>query len=206
MNEITDQLWISDINSVMESDTSRFDHVVTVCQDSVEDNIGCEYDHFNIADGPLSQDHYGGDLSHSSFEDAAETLHEALENDKTVLVHCHAGQSRSAAVAAAALGRRQDCRFSEALAQIEDVRPIINPPRPTANTRSGTSTVITSSAPIAQTGFLHFETVIKIARKAVPRSTTTNSELITGYCAFENPVVCIPLREFRISRVRIMDF
>ncbi len=127
MNEITDQLWISDISSVRESDTSRFDHVITVCQDSVEDNIACEYDQFNIADGPLSQDYYGGDLSYSSFENAAETLHEALENDKTVLIHCHAGQSRSVAVAAAALARQQGCRFSEALAQIEDARPIANP-------------------------------------------------------------------------------
>lgn len=126
MNEIIDQLWITDISGAREQDTSRFDRVITVCQDEVSDNIGCEYEHFNMADGPHNTG-YGGEFSYSLFTDAADAVNEALVNGETVMVHCHVGQNRSVAVSAAALTRFEDLSHTEALDLIQEHRPIANP-------------------------------------------------------------------------------
>jgi len=126
MDEITSQLWVTDISGVREQDTSRFDRVITVCQDEVSDNVGCEYEHFDMADGPHNTG-YGGEFSYDLFANAADAVHEALEDGETVLVHCHVGQNRSISVSAAALARFSELSHLEALARIEDERPIANP-------------------------------------------------------------------------------
>jgi len=126
MNEITTQLWITDISGVREQDTSRFDRVITVCQDEVSDNVGCEYEHFNMADGPHNTG-YGGEFSYDLFADAADAVYDALAGGETVLVHCHVGQNRSVAVSAAALVRFNSLSHIEALTLIQESRPIANP-------------------------------------------------------------------------------
>lgn len=100
-SQITDLLWVGDIQDVREGPTDQFDRIVTVCQDEVRDNVGCEYNWFNMSDGPHNA--YGGDSSYETFAEAAETVLDAMRAGETVLVHCHAGQSRSVSVAAAAL-------------------------------------------------------------------------------------------------------
>ena len=125
MNEILNGIWISGIQPVREASTHRFDTVITTCQESVADNIGCNYGWFNMADGPDNT--YGGDASYSTFEDAADMLYTAVINDDTVLIHCHKGQSRSVSVAAAVLGRVEEVRFDTALDFITMFRPQANP-------------------------------------------------------------------------------
>lgn len=127
MNEIINQLWITNISGVRERDTSEFDRVITTCQDEVSDNVGCEYDYFDMADGPHSKDFYGGDDSYGIFEEAADTAHQALVDGETILVHCHAGQNRSVSVSAAALARYKDLSYTEALNLIKEHRPIADP-------------------------------------------------------------------------------
>lgn len=126
MDEITSQLWITDLTGVREQDTSRFDRVITVCEDNVSDNVGCEYEHYSMADGPHCTG-YGGGFSFELFAEAANAVHEALSEGETVLVHCHVGQNRSVSVSAAALARLEDYSYSKALGIIQEQRPIANP-------------------------------------------------------------------------------
>lgn len=125
MNEITDNLWIADIQGAREKSTARFDLVVTVCQDSVADNIGCEYEHYELADDLPSEERWGGECSYELFSEAAETVVGALEEDKTVLVHCHVGRNRSVAVSSAALATVHGLDgFKPAFDMVRDARPI----------------------------------------------------------------------------------
>lgn len=122
MNEITNQLWIGDIDDVQSGNTSRFDHVVGVCQDTASENVGCRYSHFNMADGDESG-HVPGDSSYELFEQAADTVLTSIAAGNTVLVHCHRGQSRSAMICAAVLAVTEDLPFLEARRRIKDSHP-----------------------------------------------------------------------------------
>lgn len=99
---------------------------MTVCQDEVSANISdsCYYQHFNMSDGET--DKYGGTCTYKLFEKAAGTVCTAMDDGPT-LVHCHHGQSRSAAVCVAALGVHDGCTFNEAYSRVREARPIINP-------------------------------------------------------------------------------
>lgn len=125
MNEIIHGIWISDIQSVREESTQRFNTVITVCQERVGDNIGCRYEYFDMADGP--ENTYGGDASFDTFEDAADELHDAVQRDDTTLIHCHKGQSRSVSVAAAVIGHIEQIHFTDALEIVATHRPQANP-------------------------------------------------------------------------------
>lgn len=127
LHSITDDLWITNIRGARERSTSRFDMVVTVCQDSVADNVGCVYRQFPVADHPDATGRYGGDASYEMFREAADTVLSALREGDTVLVHCHAGINRSASVCAAALGVLTDRSYDDAIAVVRDARPIVNP-------------------------------------------------------------------------------
>jgi len=124
MNQITDDLWITDIRGVRRLSVPT-DTVVTVCQDSVADNIGCRYHYFNMSDG--EPDEYGGDDSYTLFETAVDTVRYELQDGNAVVVHCHVGRSRSAAVCTAVLAARHGIRCSEALTRVQDARPIADP-------------------------------------------------------------------------------
>lgn len=125
------ELWISSIGGAREDDTSRFDRVITVCQDSVEDNISDEqtYTHYNMSDGDYAEEMYGGSCEYELFEEAASELHEALSDDEAVLIHCHMGASRSTSVSIAALGRLLDLHRAEAYDIVERYRPQTHPER-----------------------------------------------------------------------------
>jgi len=123
------ELFISGIVSVREDSTSHLDRIITVCQDSVEDNVSDEqeYDFYCMADGPHNA--YGGDSSYEMFEEAADTLYEALKSGESVLIHCHMGQSRSVSVAVAALGRLLNIPRHEAFKTVKYYRPQAHPDR-----------------------------------------------------------------------------
>jgi len=116
------ELHVTAIGEAQTMDKTDFDRVITVCQDSIEDNVSSEqeYSHYNMADGPACG--YGGDHSYEMFEEAADELYEALSSGETVLIHCHAGESRSVSVATAALGRLLDESRSNALALVHRYR------------------------------------------------------------------------------------
>lgn len=119
-------LYIGDIQDVREGDTSKFDTVVGVCQDDCSENVGGDYEHFSLRDGPY--DSYGrGEFKYELLSDAIDAVLSARIRRDTVLIHCHAGQSRSATVAIAAMAVLEGMTWDDAYNHAVDKRPIINP-------------------------------------------------------------------------------
>lgn len=127
INQVHEQVWISNITAARTHGMDEFDAVVTVCQDSIEDHIpeGVHYHFFEMADGPHCG--YGGRHDYEYFEYAARTILEHLRNGDNILVHCHAGQSRSASTTIAALGVYRDATYHEVYSNVESQRPQIHP-------------------------------------------------------------------------------
>lgn len=133
IDQVYPQLWIANIsgarNGHPEQGVGYFDAVVTVCQDSIEDHIpeDVEYHFFEMADGPHSADAWGGRHDYEYFEYAARTILAHLENGDEVLVHCHAGQSRSASTSIAALGAYHEVSYFDMYDDVKSQRPQIHP-------------------------------------------------------------------------------
>lgn len=123
MNQITDNLWIADIQDIREKPVPT-DTVVTVCQEDVSDNINCRYYHFNMSDG---EDNYGGECSQEIMTESVNRVVSEIRSGYSVTVHCHVGRSRSAAVCIAAVAILEDVRWDYAYEIVRDARPIINP-------------------------------------------------------------------------------
>lgn len=127
INQISEQLWVTDIDAIKtESIPSEIDVIVTVCQDNIEDHvpIDVEYVQFNMADGDTG---YGGDPSFELFEDAVDFVVSKCNDGDSVLVHCHAGQSRSPAVCIAALARTTDTQYGTAFTVVQKARDVVDP-------------------------------------------------------------------------------
>lgn len=122
--KLTENLYIGDIQDVREGSTKMFDHVVTVCQDNVEANISCDYSYFNLADGDDQQGHNPGEFSQELVSNAVEEVVTSIRNGNTVLVHCHAGQSRSAAVCIATIAILEGIPWNDAYNRVKRKRSI----------------------------------------------------------------------------------
>jgi len=131
VNKITDEVWLTDIDTVRFADKSQFDQILTVCQDCIYDNVSedTEYHCFNIADDEESAENWGGSYHYETFEKAALTLLRGLQDDSisASLIHCHKGRNRSVAVCAAAMGCYYDITYGEAYERIREARSIANP-------------------------------------------------------------------------------
>jgi protein-tyrosine phosphatase len=121
------RLFISDIQSVVEQSSAHFDAVVSVCQDTVEDNVGCQYDHFNLADDEQSKERWGGSCDYCDFEAAMSHVEELLYDEKTVCLHCHHGRNRSVTVAVGALSVVTDSSTARAWDIVSEHRPEADP-------------------------------------------------------------------------------
>lgn len=121
MNQITDQLWLGDIRDAQTKPLRELgiDTVVTICQDSVEDNVSgrCDYYHFNLADGKPTG-HNPGTEDYTEFAGAVDVIRNAIAAGDTVFVHCHAGQSRSVSAAACVLACDHGFNINEAYQRI----------------------------------------------------------------------------------------
>lgn len=119
------ELHITNITEAVQMDKSEIDRVITVCQEPIDDNVSSdtEYSWYDMSDGdPVVEGQYGGSCEYSLFSDAANELYTALSDGETVLIHCHAGQSRSVSVSAAALGRLLDIGRADTLDTIHHYR------------------------------------------------------------------------------------
>ena len=126
MDEITDRLWISDIDTVRENPiSSAVDIVVSTCQDEVRETVDRPYEHFEMADG--RQDEAGGDHSYECFKRTVDYVRQQVQAGRTTLVHCHLGISRSSAVCAATVAAERGISFDEALETVRDAHPIADP-------------------------------------------------------------------------------
>lgn len=125
ISKITNQIYISNITAARRTELQQFERVITVCQDPIDDNISCNYEQYNLSDGP--NDTTRGECSYSLFSQAANATVSAINKDETTLVHCHAGISRSPSVVIAALAVAHDSSFHKSRAFVKEQRPQTNP-------------------------------------------------------------------------------
>jgi hypothetical protein len=123
MNEITEELYISDEDAVrsLPTDAHQFDEIVTVGYSRLRNEPPAASDtgaEFYFPDG-------GHD--HADFVRAVEYVIDRIENGDCVLVHCQAGISRSGGVCSAVLTETTDMTLEEAFNTVQDSRQIVNP-------------------------------------------------------------------------------
>lgn len=124
MSRITDRLRITDFDTACQVDVNSVDCVITVCQDTLEEEIdtgAVKYHQYDLADGKRDVER-GGECTFQLFERGADTLRAALTNDLETLIHCHAGISRSVSVSAAVLSVLNGQCVSASLEQIREKR------------------------------------------------------------------------------------
>lgn len=125
ITEVDSSLFVADIRDVETESLGEYgiDLVVGVCQDDRSDNVGCPYRHFPLSDGPP---HRGarnpGRFVYELFEDAVDIVLDQWQRGSAVLVHCHAGQSRSVSVAAAAMAVDREVDIDTAFGLIRSHR------------------------------------------------------------------------------------
>lgn len=124
MDQITSQLSISNIGFYNQYDISEFDTIMSVCHSTV-DAVEKPYEHVPLDDG-ISKNNLVDDLS-ANFTEAVDTLVSLLHDNKRVLIHCQAGQSRSVAVSIAALSVYKDIPYAEAYNLVTQKRHQANP-------------------------------------------------------------------------------
>lgn len=123
MDDVHDQLTVTGIDTARTKPMDFFDAVVTVCQEPMVGYVPNEVEHyyfFNMADG--ESDTYGGDSSYELFERATEAVVGELQDGNRVLLHSHKGQSRSVAVATAALAAYEGRTYADARQQVVNRR------------------------------------------------------------------------------------
>lgn len=128
MDEVYPDLLIGGLQEAVRADKSAVDRVVTVCQDPIEDNVPDDtvYSHYNMADGPAGSLR-DGESSFALFESAADEVYRALVGGERVILHCHAGVSRSVSVGAAAVGRIKEEPYLGVLSEFRNIRPRVGP-------------------------------------------------------------------------------
>ena len=118
MDKEHEQLYISNIKDAININKEEFNRIITVCQDSIEDNVPEDiYSYYKMSDG---DDSYGGDCSYNLFRLASDELVQSLEDGDTILIHCHMGQSRSVTVSIAALSVYEDIDYHESRGMVKD--------------------------------------------------------------------------------------
>ncbi len=123
MQQVLPNLYISDAPSTRDLPSDHdFDEVVTL---GYFDSMGYSRpeasttnDEFVFPDGPHEYD---------TFEAAVEYVLAALDRDEKVLVHCQAGVSRSGGVCSVVVAEEAGKSLAEALAHVQEARPIVNP-------------------------------------------------------------------------------
>ena len=120
---IQDRLYLGNMNSANNSGMLRrlrITHVLTICPMRPNQERGLKYLHVSIEDTPSAR------IS-QQFSRCIRFIHEVLTGGGVLLVHCHAGISRSATIIIAYLMKVKRMSYPEAVGCVYRSRPIIKP-------------------------------------------------------------------------------
>jgi len=123
-DDTTGVIYVGDIEAIGEEPTNQFNTVVSVCQDKADENVGCTYKQFPLADDRTSVENWGGTIDYSTFREACDYVRYKAE--PPILVHCHSGQNRSVAVVTAVLAVAHRLAFDEACDNVRLCRDVAN--------------------------------------------------------------------------------
>lgn len=124
MRRIVDRLFVGDVQDAGRPDELRrrgVTSVVSVIHTDPEEPYpsSAAVARFPLIDGPKAEQ--------EPFVAAADRVRSELAAGETVLCHCSAGVSRSAAVVTAALAVRDGESFETTLTRVERAKPNVNP-------------------------------------------------------------------------------
>lgn len=128
MDNVYDDIYVSNIDLAARSDKDKFETIITVCQYSIESRIGddnnVDYCHYKMSDGPTNDKiNSSGRHDYEIFKKAVDEL---ISAEKPVLVHCQAGISRSPGVVVTAVAAMEEIRYERAYEIVSSNRPKIN--------------------------------------------------------------------------------
>lgn len=116
MDWITDQVAIGNFRDAASVSSAEVSAIVCVAGCCDPDRVEPDVYVFELIDGPGNPP--------ATFDGAVETVVDLLTSGERVLVHCHAGRSRSVCVVAAALMKTQGLSRSAAIATVAAKREI----------------------------------------------------------------------------------
>lgn len=122
MDQITSQIFIGDWldgKDLVELKNNKISGILNVCPDNAAEGQALQYVFIPLGDGPGN--------NFKDFERAVFELDDMIKENMKVLVHCHAGQSRSVSVVASWLSWRGKVDLLSSLNFIAQKRPQISP-------------------------------------------------------------------------------
>ncbi|CAF0845718.1 unnamed protein product [Rotaria sordida] len=124
-DKIDDHIWLGDIDSSKNHealDALNITHILTV----LDFDPKCSQEDRRIRKHVHAYDMHTVDLI-GEFESCYQFIDEAVRNNQNVLIHCHAGMSRSATIACAYLMKKYNLSYDMALEQLRTKRPCVYP-------------------------------------------------------------------------------
>lgn len=123
MDNVYGDIYVSNIDLAARSDKDKFNTVITVCQDSIESHVDddIDYCHYKMADGSDDRETSGHD-----YEIFKKAVDELISAETPVLVHCHAGMSRSPGVVITAVAAMEEIRYEKAHEIVSSNHPETN--------------------------------------------------------------------------------
>jgi predicted protein tyrosine phosphatase len=124
LQDFTGRLFLSGRNALNSVDLYEIQHLISVCNIPTKvSNI--QHDIFEIDD---KADEETKDKMKHLLDTISDSIHESLSNNKTVCVHCFAGQSRSVTIVIYYLAKYHFNRnLQQAIDHVVKYRPIICP-------------------------------------------------------------------------------
>jgi protein tyrosine phosphatase len=120
VSEIIPGLYLSGIEGVKQINEHNINYVLSVIKEYPKLDENINHMIIEIDDG-FSQ------KIDSFFEKAFHFIEEALQNKKNILVHCHAGVSRSATIVISYLMKKNKMKYENAYNLVREKRPIVSP-------------------------------------------------------------------------------
>ncbi|CAF1024306.1 unnamed protein product [Adineta steineri] len=124
-DKIDDHIWLGDIDSSANHQALNdlnITHILTILHFDPEREKNDRY----IRKHVFSYDTHKADLI-GEFESCYKFIEQAVSKNQNVLIHCHAGMSRSATIACAYLMKKYNLSYETALEQLKAKRPCVYP-------------------------------------------------------------------------------
>jgi protein-tyrosine phosphatase len=122
VTQLLPEFWIGTIDDAMKLSVGNplgIEEVLNVCGEDYTHAPGVNYTIFNLEDGH--------EIPEEIFWQIVKLGEECLVSGKRTLIHCHAGRSRSVAIAACIMSQLGKVDFESALRFIKRRRPIAFP-------------------------------------------------------------------------------
>jgi predicted protein tyrosine phosphatase len=125
MDQVYEQIYVGDIDTLRRQDAVRQEGIDAVVRLDLRDRDVLHWDsRFDVLDMPIND---GATVPDGVFDHVTDFIHEQIQNEKTVLVHCNQGISRSTTMVIAYLIKYEGMSLGEAFGTVREGREIARP-------------------------------------------------------------------------------